>query len=68
MQLLRIQRCFYGFCYVTEEDLKFFNRNLLECLHEDTCSFRLFRVARQGLQIIKYFSHSHKLHRFEEGL
>ena len=58
----------HGFCYVTEEDLKFFNRNLLACLHEDTYSFRLFRVARSVLQIIKYFSHSLKLHRLEEGL
>ena len=68
MQLLRIQRCFYGFCYVTEEILKFFNRNLLACLHEDTCSLRLFRVARLDLEIIKYFSHRHILHHLEEGL
>ena len=36
MRLLQIQRCFYGVCYVTEEDLKLFNKNLLACLHEDT--------------------------------
>ena len=36
MRLLQIQRCFCGFCYVTEEDLKLFNRNLLASLHENT--------------------------------
>ena len=35
MRLLQIQRCFYGFCYVTEEDLKCFNRNLLACQREN---------------------------------
>ena len=68
MQLQRIQRCFSGFYYVTEEDLKFFNRNFLSLSNEDTRSLPLLRVARSGLQIIKYFSHRHKLHRFEEGL
>ena len=60
MRLLRIQRCFYGFLYVTEEDSKFFSRNLLACLQEDTSLLRLLRVARWGLQIIKYFLHRHK--------
>ena len=27
------------------------------CLHEDTNSLRLFKVANSGLHIIKYFSH-----------
>ena len=31
-------------------------------------SFRLFSVDKSGLQIIKYFSHRHKLHRLETGL
>ena len=30
-----------------------------------TNSLRLFKVAILGLQIIKYFSHKHKLHLFE---
>ena len=34
-------------------------------MHADTNSLRLFKVAILGLQIIKYFSHKHKLHRFE---
>ena len=46
----------------------FLNRNLLAGLHEDTSSLRLLRVARWGLQIVKYFSRRHKLHRLEEGL
>ena len=71
MQLQRIQRCFSGFYYVTEEDLKFFNRNFL------SLSTRRYKIVafvksgqkwRSGLQIIKYFSHRHKLHFFEEGL
>ena len=57
MRLLRIQSCFNRFYYVTEEDVKLFNRNLLAGLHEDTISLRLLRVARWGLQIIKYFPH-----------
>ena len=68
MQLKQKQRCFSRFYYVTEENLKFFNRNLLACPHEDTRSLPLLRVARSGLQIIKHFSHRHKLHRFEERL
>ena len=68
LHVLRIQRCFYGFYCVTEEDLKIFNRNLLACLQEDTSSLCLLRVARWGVQIVKYFSHRHKLHRLKEGL
>ena len=68
MWLLWIQCCFYGFYYVTEEDLKFFNRNLLAYGHKDTSLLPLLRVARWGLQIIKYLSHRHKLHHLEEGL
>ena len=43
-------------------------RNFLLCLHADTNSLRLFKVAIFGLQIIKYFSHKHKLHLFEAQL
>ena len=39
-----------------------FNRNFLECLQLDISSFLLFSVAISVLQIIKYFSHKHKLH------
>ena len=38
------------------------------CLQEVTSSFRLFSVDKSGRQIIKYFSHRHKLHRLEAGL
>ena len=31
-------------------------------------SFRLFKLARSGLQMIKYLSHRHKLQQFEAGL
>ena len=48
--------------------LKFLRRNLFACLQEVTSSFRLFSVDKSGLQIIKYFSHRHKLHRLEAGL
>ena len=40
-------------------------RNLSACLHDETSSLGLLRLAREGLQIIKYFSHKHKLQRFE---
>ena len=43
-------------------------RNLFAYLREVTSSFRLFSVDKSGLQIIKYFSHRHKLHRLEAGL
>ena len=48
--------------------LKFLRRNLFACLQEVTSSFRLFSVDKSGRQIIKYFSHRHKLHRLEAGL
>ena len=48
--------------------LKFFKRNLFACLQEVTSSLRLFKVASSGLQMMKYFSHRHKLQRFETGL
>ena len=35
---------------------------------EVTSSLRLFKLARSALQIMKYFSHRHKLQRFEAGL
>ena len=53
---------------MTKVDLKLLRRNLLSCLQEVTSSLRLFKVARSGLQMIKYFSHKHKLQRFEAGL
>ena len=42
MQSLRIQRCFYVFYYVTEEDLKFAS----VCPHEDT--IKLFALVKSG--------------------
>ena len=48
--------------------LKFFKRNLFACLQEVTSSLRLFKVASSGLQMMKYFSHRHKLQWFETGL
>ena len=66
--LIIIQCCFHRFYRVAKADLKFFNRNLLTCLHEVTSWFHLFSVARWGLQVIKYFSHRQKLHRLEERL
>ena len=34
---------------------------MFACLQEVASSFRLFKVASSGLQIIKYFSYRHKL-------
>ena len=48
--------------------LTFLRRNLLACRQEVINSFRLFRVPKSGLQIIKYFSQRHKLQRLEAGL
>ena len=53
---------------VPTEDVKPLRRNLRSCLQEVTSSFRLFKLARSALQIMKYFSHRHKLQRFEAGL
>ena len=44
---------------------KFLSKNLLACLQDDTSSFCLFRVAKDGWQMMKYFSHKHKLHLLE---
>ena len=63
-QNLNSKRCYY----VVTGDLNLLKRNLLACLQEVTSSLRLFRVARSGLQIIKYFFHRHKLQRLEAGL
>ena len=41
---------------------------LRACLQEVTSSSRLFKLAGSALQIMKYFSHRHKLQRFEAGL
>ena len=53
---------------MTTEDVKLLRRNLHACLQEVTSSFRLFKLAISGLQMIKYFSLSHRLQRFEVGL
>ena len=53
---------------VTTEDVKLLRRNLRKCLQEVTSSFRLFKLARSGLQIVKYFSHRHKLQLLKAGL
>ena len=37
------------------------------CLNEVISSFHLFRETTSKLQIMKYFSESHMLHRFEAG-
>ena len=50
------------------EDVKLLRRKLRACLQEVTSSFRLFKLARSSLQMMKYFSHRHKLQRFESGL
>ena len=41
--------------------LRFLRRNLFACLQEVIRSFRLFGVAKSGLQIMKCFSHRHKI-------
>ena len=40
---------------VTTEDVKLLKRNLCACLPEITSSFRLFKLARSGLQMINFF-------------
>ena len=37
------------------------------CLNEEIRSFHLFKEATSKLQIMKYFSERHTLHRFEAG-
>ena len=63
-QNLNSKRCY---CVATG-DLNLFKRNLLAYLQEVTSSLHLFRVARSGLQIIKYFFPRHKLQQLEAGL
>ena len=46
----------------------FFSSSLFACRQEVISSFRLFREARSGLQIMKNFPYRHKLQRFEAGL
>ena len=53
-------------CYCVT-GLKCLSRNLFACLQEVISSFRLLSEAKSGLQIINYFSHRHKLQRFETG-
>ena len=56
-----------NYCVPTE-DVKLLRRNLRACLQEVTSSFRLFKLARSALQMMKYFSHRQKLQRFVAGL
>ena len=49
-----------NYCVPTE-DVKLLRRNLRACLQEVTSSFRLFKLDRSALQMMKYFSHRHKL-------
>ena len=48
-----------NYCVPTE-DVKLLRRNLRPCLKEVTGSFRLFKLARSALEMMKYFSHKHK--------
>ena len=48
--------------------VKLLRRNLRVYPQEVTSSLRLFKLARSALQMMKYFSHRHKLQRFEAGL
>ena len=59
--------CKINSCY-RMTTLTFLRRNLLACRQEVINSFRLFRVPKSGLQIIKYFSQRHKLKRLEAVL
>ena len=52
-----------NYCVPTE-DVKLLRRNLRARLQEVTSSSRLFKLARSALQMMKYFSHRHKLQRF----
>ena len=56
-----------NYCVPTE-DVKLLRRNLPACLQEVTSSFRLFKLAGSALQIMKYFSHRHKLQGLEVGV
>ena len=47
--------------------IKFLRIKLLACRHAETNSLRLFKVDNRGLQIMKYFSHMHKLHLLVAG-
>ena len=64
---MRVRNLNKNYC-VPAEDEKLLRRNLRACLQEVTSSFRLVKLARSALQIMKYFSHRHKLQRFEAGL
>ena len=41
--------------WVTTEDVKLLKKILCACLPEITSSFRLFKLARSDLQMIKFF-------------
>ena len=38
------------------------------CLHDEINLFCLFKEAKSGLQIVKYFSQTRRLHLLEVGL
>jgi hypothetical protein len=66
--LITLKACdLINMLYDKRQDM-LFKRTFLLCLYADTNSLRLFKVAILGLQIIKYFSHKHKLHLFEAQL
>ena len=48
--------------------MQFLRAYLPAWLHDEINSFRLFKEAKSGLQIIKYFSQRHSLHLLEVGL
>ena len=51
--------------FMCELNLKVLNEEFVSMPADETSSLRLLRLARESLQIIKYFSHKHKLQRFE---
>ena len=50
------------------QGLKFLRAYLPAYLHDEISSFRLFKEAKSGLQIIKNFSQRYRLHLLEVGL
>ena len=57
----------YGVTREGTQGVKFLRAYLPACLHDEINSFRLFKEAKPGLQIIKYFSQRHRLHLLEVG-
>ena len=54
--------------YLNRQVIKFFKLYLVLCLQAATTSFRLFKVAKAGLVIIRYFSQLHREQLFIELL